>query len=66
MKAEKYKGTKKFILYFSRWELSSLVLAPCMYLLPYNFVVTAIISNAIGACIFFWVDKWIFKEGVKA
>lgn len=55
---------KKFILYFLRWELSSIVLAPCIYLLPSNFIVAAIVSNAVGASIFFWVDKYIFKNTV--
>jgi hypothetical protein len=54
-------GMKKFLLYLLRWQLSGLVLAPCIYLLDGRPVVSAIVANGIGACVFFVVDRAIFK-----
>ena len=57
------KGAKKFLAYLLRWELSSLVLAPCLAIFGNLGVVWAtVIANAIGACIFFFVDRYIFKD----
>lgn len=54
---------KQFVLYGARWQLSSLILAPCLALLGGLGVWPAtIIANLIGACIFFFVDKHIFKK----
>jgi hypothetical protein len=53
---------KKFLLYLGRWQLSSIVLWPCILLIPDNALLAAIFSNLVGGCIFFWVDKWIFKK----
>ena len=54
---------KQFLLYLGRWELSSLTLAPCLALFGGLGIVPAtIIANAVGASIFFWVDKLIFRE----
>ena len=52
---------KKFSLYALRWQLSSIILAPCIMLLPGSAITAAVVSNLIGACIFFWIDKVIFK-----
>jgi Zn finger protein HypA/HybF involved in hydrogenase expression len=57
---------KKFILYALRWQASSIILAPCIYYLSsYHFAIAAIVSNAIGSIIFFWVDKYIFKNNTS-
>lgn len=54
---------KRFLLYLLRWELSSPILALCLvWLEPAGTVWATIIANLIGGCIFFFVDKWIFKE----
>lgn len=57
---------KRFLLYISRWELSTFILAPVISILSYykiiNSWIQAFIANFIGACIFFWVDRWIFKK----
>jgi hypothetical protein len=55
---------KEFVYYFIRWQMSSIILAPCIYYLSScNFIIAAVVSNAIGASIFFWVDKYfIFKN----
>lgn len=54
---------KRFILYLIRWQLSSPILALCMaWMGGWNVILVTIIANLIGGCIFFWVDKYIFKE----
>lgn len=54
---------KRFILYCARWELSTFILAPCIAWLGFlGEWPAAVIANAIGAVIFFGVDKLIFKE----
>lgn len=54
---------KKFILYALRWQLSSFILAPCLvWFAGLGTVWATIIANAIGACVFFFVDKYIFKK----
>lgn len=57
-------GVKKFVLYLARWEASTFILAPCIAWLGHLGEWPAtIIANGIGACAFFIVDKWIFREG---
>lgn len=57
---------KKFLLYLIRWEMSTFTLAPVISLLAIygitNSWIAAFTGNFIGACIFFWVDRWIFKS----
>ena len=54
---------KKFILYLVRWQLSSPILAICLFWLePIGTIWATIIANLIGGCIFFFVDKWIFND----
>ena len=54
---------KKFFLYLIRWQLSSPILAVCMvWMGGWNVAVATIVANLIGGCIFFWVDRWIFRE----
>ena len=53
---------KRFILYIIRWQLSTPILALCMYLLGFNTVINTIVANLIGGCIFYFIDKMIFKE----
>ena len=53
---------KRFIVYMARWQLSSIVLAPCIALIPHSAVLSAVVANTIGAIVFWWVDKLIFSE----
>ena len=53
---------KKYILYLIRWQLSSPILAICLCYLKLGTVWNTIIANLIGGCIFYWVDKLIFKN----
>ena len=54
---------KRFLIYLLRWQLSSPILAGCLAFMSGLSVVWAtIVANLIGGCIFFWVDRLIFKE----
>lgn len=58
---------EKFILYLVRWQLSTPILALVSFLL-YKYLgdfSTAVIANLIGGCIFYKVDKWLFKRQNK-
>lgn len=64
-KKKKHKPSmwRKFGLYALRWQLSGLVLAPCIsFFSTWNAIAVACIANFIGACIFFFVDREIFKN----
>lgn len=60
----------KFILYLIRWQLSTLILAPAVAFFKHSPSlwgtkedwIAAIVANLIGGCIFFWVDRFIFKS----
>lgn len=55
---------KKFLLYLLRWEASTPVLALCLFLLTarLNEFWATVVANLIGGCIFYAVDKRIFKK----
>lgn len=54
---------KKFLIYACRWQLSTPILALFTWLLAdYGATAGAIVANLIGACMFWWIDKWIFKK----
>lgn len=54
---------KQFILYLIRWQSSTIILAPCIALFSdLGPIWSAIIANFIGGCIFFPIDKLIFKS----
>jgi len=42
--------------------MSTPILAPVMLFFPTNFWIGAIVANLIGACIFFFVDRFIFTS----
>jgi len=60
----------KFILYLIRWQLSTVILAPAVAFFKHSPSVwgtkedwiAATVANLIGGCIFFWVDRFIFKS----
>jgi len=57
---------KKFLMYAFRWQCSTPIYAIIMYMLKdMNTVESTIIANAIGACIFYWIDKYIFTSNIK-
>lgn len=53
---------KKLLLYLVRWQLSTPILALCIWVIPCNYVIKTIIANLIGGLIFYKVDKLIFKN----
>ena len=54
----------RFMKYAMRWQLSSFILAPVLYFLaePMGVAWSTIIANFIGACVFYPVDRLIFKK----
>ncbi len=60
----------KFLLYLIRWQLSTPILAPVVAFFKGSASIfgtredwiAASIANLIGGCIFFWVDRFIFKS----
>ena len=54
---------RRYFVYLLRWQLSTPILAVCLFWLGGmgEFWAT-IIANLIGGLIFFWVDRIIFKN----
>ncbi|MGI5902214.1 MAG: hypothetical protein ACOX7U_07040 [Desulfitobacteriia bacterium] len=53
---------KKYLLYLLRWQLSTPILALCLSFLKFGVTANTIIANLVGGLIFFWVDKYIFRN----
>ncbi len=53
---------RKLLRYMLRWQLSTPVLALCIYFIPFGSLINTVIANLIGALMFYEVDKWIFKH----
>lgn len=57
------KLIKQYILYLFRWQLSSPILAGVLILMVnQNKWVATIVANFLGGLVFFWIDKYIFKN----
>ncbi|MBO7695757.1 MAG: hypothetical protein J6T10_24265 [Methanobrevibacter sp.] len=56
------KEMKRFFLYLLRWQMSTPLLAICMSILDLPTIWKTIVANLMGGIIFFWIDKFIFKE----
>jgi hypothetical protein len=55
--------TKKYILYLIRWQLSTPILWIVLILLTELPAIAAtVVANLIGGLIFFWVDRFIFRQ----
>ena len=53
----------RFLLYLLRWQLSTPILAVVVGLLAgHGEWVAAMVANLVGGCVFFWVDRWIFRN----
>ena len=59
-----YIKAKRFLMYAFRWQLSTPVYALILYFVSNRLGYTekTILANFIGACIFYWVDKFIFLK----
>lgn len=55
----------KLLMYMTRWQLSTIILYPCILLLSFSPLLAAICSNIVGALIFYNVDKFIFNRRDK-
>lgn len=56
--------TKKFAVYFTRWQVSALVMMPFMITLEYlgwPLWLNLMVGQSIGALIFFRIDHIIFS-----
>ncbi len=54
---------KRYLFYLARWQLSTPILAVCIYLFQFGGTAAAtILANLIGGLLFFWVDRYIFKS----
>lgn len=56
----------RFVLYLLRWQLSTPILFAVTYYLldSLGAFLTSILSNFVGGCIFYHVDRWLFSRGV--
>lgn len=62
MKLRDKTAIKRFVAYLIRWQLSSPILALCLWLLGnLDIIVSTVIANLIGGCVFYFVDKRIFR-----
>jgi len=53
---------KRYAIYLLRWQLSTPILAIVIALIHLSVVWQTVVANLIGALIFFWVDRLIFKQ----
>lgn len=56
--------TKLYAVYFTRWQLSTIVMLPFMLLFEYleiPLTLNLILGQCIGSLIFFKIDHFIFK-----
>ena len=52
----------RFVAYLIRWQLSTPVLALGMWLMGgLDIILATVIANLIGGCMFYFVDKKIFR-----
>jgi len=61
---------KKFLMqygaYLIRWQLSSPILAVVLIVFAdTNTWLATVLANCIGGCLFFWIDRFIFKSVSK-
>lgn len=54
---------RRFLLYLLRWQLSSPILFAVLVLaVNLGPLMATVLSNLVGGVVFYWVDKWIFKN----
>ena len=51
-------------MYALRWQLSTSIYARVLYFVSdkFGYVGKTVLANFIGACIFYWVDRFIFLK----
>ena len=55
---------KTYSLYLMRWQMSTPLLAICLYYMNFSVTIKTILANLIGGILFFWVDKFIFTSPI--
>lgn len=55
---------KRYLFYLVRWQLSTPILAVCIWWLVGRMGAAGatVVANLIGGLIFFWIDRWIFRH----
>lgn len=63
-KMKLYIRAKRFVMYALRWQLSTPIYAMILYFVSDKLGYTSktVLANFVGACIFYWVDKFIFLK----
>lgn len=72
---ERVRGAyvKRFALYLIRWQLSTPILAPVVAIIKHSPTpfgspqdwLAASVANFIGGCIFFNIDKYLFRGEIR-
>jgi len=61
---------KQYGIYHGRWQLSTVVMSAPLYVLTDVLGLMSVIAlpivQFIGACVFWYVDRWIFDENSKS
>ena len=52
----------KLCLYFLRWQLAGIVAYSPFLILFESKILALICGNIFGACIFFYIDRWLTKK----
>jgi len=55
----------RYLLYHLRWQVSAWVMMPLMLFLEKQGLplwINLMIGQAFGACVFWFIDKWIFTK----
>lgn len=60
--SKRFAEIRPFILYCIRWQLSTPILGLFTGGLSWGSMKRAALANLVGACIFFFVDRLIFKK----
>lgn len=55
---------KRYLIYHARWQASTVVMLAPITVFSWYFgpQISLVLSQVIGACIFYYVDDWIFDE----
>jgi len=56
---------KRYLIYHLRWQVSAWVMLPLMNFLNSQNIplwLNLMIGQCFGACVFWFIDKWIFKK----
>ncbi len=55
---------KRYGIYHARWQVSTVVMALPITIFSRHFepFIALALSQVIGACVFWYVDSWIFED----